>query len=88
MVSSPDNNTQNLISQGSAGSATRRNISINVNRLDPVGPGRLQRRGFFLTCRKMTVGAAGGGGPGACEEEGGWGVADHRVEIKVGVGRG
>ena len=41
-----------------------------------------------LTCRKMTVGAAGGGGPGACEEEGGGGVADHRVEIKVGVGRG
>ena len=41
-----------------------------------------------LTCRKVTVGAAGGGGPGACEEEGGGGVADHRVEIKVGVGRG
>ena len=33
----------------------------------------------------MTVGAAGGGGPGAREEEGGGGVADHCVEIKVGV---
>ena len=42
----------------------------------------------FLTCREVTVGAAGGGGPGAGEEEGGGGVADHRVEIKVGVGGG
>ena len=44
--------------------------------------------GLCLTCREVTVGAAGGGGPGACEEEGGGGVADHGVEIKVGVGRG
>ena len=36
----------------------------------------------------MTVGPAGGGGPGPGEEEGGGRVADHCVEIKVGVGRG
>ena len=41
--------------------------------------------GICLTCREVTVGAAGGGGPGAREEEGGGGVADHCVEIKVGV---
>ena len=36
----------------------------------------------------MAIGARGAGGPGACEQEGGGGVADHRVEIKVGVGGG
>ena len=44
--------------------------------------------GLCLTCREMTVGATGGGGPRACQQEGGGGVADHGVEIKVGVGRG
>ena len=81
MVSSPDNNTEPTISQGSA---TRRNISINVNRLQPGGTRETPTPCFFfLTCREMTVGAAGGGGPGAGEQEGGGGVADHGVEIKV-----
>ena len=33
----------------------------------------------------MSVGSAGGGAPAAGEQEGGGGVADHGVEIKVRV---
>ena len=36
----------------------------------------------------MAIGARGAGGPGACEQEGGGGVADHGPQVQVRVGRG
>ena len=71
MVSSPGNNTSEPLPRA----ATSQSMLT----------GETATPGICLTCREVTVGAAGGGGPGAREEEGGGGVADHCVEIKVGV---
>ena len=41
-----------------------------------------------VTCRQVPVGSASGGAPAAGEEERGWRVADHGVQVQVHGVRG